>query len=166
MLDHEPALRERATAGDIAFGTIDSWLVWNLTGGRAHVTDYSNASRTLLYNIHNLRWDADVLRLFDVPAVMLPEVKSSSQVYGVTDADNFFGCEIPVAGIAGDQQAALFGQACYSSGHGQEYLRHRLLHVAAHRRGSAVPRRPGCSRLSPGGSATSRWNTRWKAASS
>jgi len=117
MLDNVPGLRQRAEKGEIAFGTIDSWLVWHLTGGKAHVTDYSNASRTLLYNIFELDWDAELLELMDIPRAILPEVKPSSCIYGHTDAGKFFGTrDIPVSGIAGDQQAALFGQACYSAG--------------------------------------------------
>ena len=116
LLDHTQGLRARAERGQIAFGTIDSWLVWKLTGGRSHITDYSNASRTLLYNIHTLVWDEELLKILDVPAALLPEVKPSSQVYGETDPAIFFGQQIPVAGIAGDQQAALFGQACYREG--------------------------------------------------
>ena len=117
ILDNVPGLRSRADRGEICFGTIDSWLVWKLTGGRAHITDYSNASRTLLYNIHDLKWDEEILVLLDIPAVILPEVKPSSHVYGETDPEMFFGTHgIPVAGIAGDQQAALFGQACYGEG--------------------------------------------------
>ncbi|MGA9995684.1 MAG: glycerol kinase GlpK [Pyrinomonadaceae bacterium] len=116
LLDHTHGLRARAERGHVAFGTIDSWLVWKLTGGRAHITDYSNASRTLLYNIHTLAWDEELLEILRVPAALLPEVKPSSQVYGETDPAIFFGQKIPVAGIAGDQQAALFGQACYAEG--------------------------------------------------
>ena len=117
ILDNVPGLRERAERGEIAFGTIDSWLVWNLTSDRAHVTDYSNASRTLLYNINTLDWDDELLEIMEIPRAILPEVKPSSCVYGHTDAGRFFGTrDIPVAGIAGDQQAALFGQACYSAG--------------------------------------------------
>ena len=117
LLDHVEELRARAERGEIAFGTIDSWLVWRLTGGKAHVTDYSNASRTLLYNIRELRWDGDILELLDIPGAILPEVKPSSFVYGETDPEMFFGTHrIPVAGIAGDQQAALFGQACHQPG--------------------------------------------------
>ena len=116
LLDNVEGLRERAAKGEIAFGTVDSWLVWKLTGGRAHITDYSNASRTLMYNIHDLRWDQEFLETLDVPPALLPEVKPSSHVYGHTDPQMFFGQRIPVAGIAGDQQAALFGQACYSKG--------------------------------------------------
>ena len=117
MLDNVAGLRGRAERGEICFGTIDSWLVWNLTGGRVHITDYSNASRTLLYNIHDLKWDEEILGLLDIPSAILPEVKPSSHVYGETDPEMFFGTHsIPVAGIAGDQQAALFGQACYGEG--------------------------------------------------
>ncbi|MGB7923743.1 MAG: glycerol kinase GlpK [Pyrinomonadaceae bacterium] len=116
LLDHRPGLRTRAEHGEIAFGTIDSWLVWNLTGGRTHITDYSNASRTLMYNIYDLDWDAELLRALDVPEAVLPSVRPSACVYGHTDPRVFFGQTIPVAGIAGDQQAALFGQACYGRG--------------------------------------------------
>ncbi|MGA7983151.1 MAG: glycerol kinase GlpK [Chromatiaceae bacterium] len=117
MLDNVSGLRARAGRGDIAFGTIDSWLVYRLTGGKTHVTDYSNASRTLLYNIGELKWDEDILALFDIPRAILPEVKPSSYVYGETDPEMFFGTHgIPVSGIGGDQQAALFGQCCYTPG--------------------------------------------------
>jgi glycerol kinase len=117
MLDNVPGLRLRAMKGEIAFGTIDSWLVWHLTGGQAHVTDYSNASRTLLYNIYDLDWDDELLELLGIPRGILPEVKPSSYIYGSTDPGKFFGTrDIPVAGIAGDQQAALFGQGCHKPG--------------------------------------------------
>ncbi|MFO1120572.1 MAG: glycerol kinase GlpK [Rhodospirillales bacterium] len=117
LLDSIPGLRTRAERGEIAFGTIDSWLVWHLTGGAAHVTDYSNASRTLLFNINDLTWDDELLHLLDVPRAILPEVMPSSHIYGHTDPEKFFGThKIPVSGIAGDQQAALFGQACYGEG--------------------------------------------------
>ena len=117
ILDNNPSLRERGKRGEICFGTIDSWLVYNLTGGKTHITDYSNASRTMLYNIRELRWDEELLELLDIPPEILPEVHPSSQVYGETDPQLFFGTQaIPVAGIAGDQQAALFGQACYKRG--------------------------------------------------
>lgn len=117
ILDHNQGLRERAERGEVCFGTIDSWLAYRLTGGRVHITDYSNASRTLLYNIRTLEWDAELLELMDVPAVMLPEVRPSSEIYGATNPQMFFGTHgIPLAGIAGDQQAALFGQACHSPG--------------------------------------------------
>jgi glycerol kinase len=115
ILDNVKGARERAKKGELAFGTVDSWLVWNLTGGKTHVTDYSNASRTMLFNIVDLKWDDKLLKALDVPASVLPEVKDSSSVYGETDA-SLFGGSIAIAGIAGDQQAALFGQACFSPG--------------------------------------------------
>jgi len=115
ILDNVEGAREKAQAGDLLFGTIDTWLIWNLTRGKVHVTDYSNASRTMLYNIKDLKWDEKILKELDIPASMLPEVKPSSAVYGNTDA-RIFGAEIPIAGDAGDQQAALFGQACYNPG--------------------------------------------------
>ena len=115
ILENVPGAREKAEAGKLRFGTVDSWLVWNLTGGRHHVTDVSNASRTLLFNIHTLEWDEDMLKLLGVPRSMLPEVKSSSEIYGYTHA-RIFSFDVPIAGIAGDQQAALFGQMCTSPG--------------------------------------------------
>ncbi|MDP9766608.1 glycerol kinase GlpK [Deinococcus enclensis] len=115
ILDHVPGARERAERGELAFGTVDSWLVWNLTGGALHITDPSNASRTLLYDIHRGQWDDELLGLLEVPRSMLPEVRSSSEVYGET-AEGLFGSRIPVAGIAGDQQAATFGQRCLERG--------------------------------------------------
>lgn len=116
ILDNVEGAREKAERGDLLFGTIDTWITWKLTGGKSHVTDYSNASRTLMYNIYDLAWDDELLEMLTVPASMLPEVKPSSEVYGTTVANAFFGYEIPIAGIAGDQQAALFGQACYEPG--------------------------------------------------
>lgn len=116
ILDHVEGAREKAKKGDLLFGTIDSWLIWKLSGGKAHVTDYSNASRTLMYNIHDLKWDEDLLHMLDVPQSMLPEVCSSSEVYAHTAKRHFFGHEVPIAGVAGDQQAALFGQTCFMSG--------------------------------------------------
>ena len=116
ILDNTEGLRSAAARGEIAFGTIDSWLVWKLTGGRVHITDVSNASRTLLYNIHDLCWDAELLDALDIPKEILPEVMPSACVYGQTDPEVFFGQRVPVAGCAGDQQAALFGQACYGEG--------------------------------------------------
>ncbi|MDQ3856599.1 MAG: glycerol kinase GlpK [Chloroflexota bacterium] len=116
LLDHVEGLRARAERGEIAFGTVDSWLVWKLTGGTAHLTDYSNASRTLLYNIYDLRWDEELLHLLAVPESLLPEVRPSASLFGETHPDAFLGERVPVAGIAGDQQAALFGQACYGEG--------------------------------------------------
>jgi glycerol kinase len=115
ILDHVPGARDRAERGELCFGTVDSWLVWKLTRGKLHITDTSNASRTLLFNIHTLQWDDELLALFDVPRAMLPEVRDSSELYGHTDAERF-GAAIPIAGIAGDQQAALFGQLCTSPG--------------------------------------------------
>ncbi|XWL03246.1 glycerol kinase GlpK [Macrococcoides goetzii] len=116
ILDNVEGARDKADAGDLLFGTIDTWIVWKLTRGNAHVTDYSNASRTLMYNIYDLKWDDELLEYLTVPQSMLPEVKPSSEVYGHTDATHFFGLQIPIAGIAGDQQAALFGQACFNAG--------------------------------------------------
>lgn len=113
ILDHVSGSRQRAQRGEILFGTIDTWLVWKLTGGKAHVTDYTNASRTMLFNIHTLQWDERLLALFDVPRAMLPQVRGSSEVYGTLSMG---GASIPIAGMAGDQQAALFGQACFEQG--------------------------------------------------
>ncbi len=115
ILENLPGARSRAEAGELCFGTIDSWLIWNLTGGRVHATDYSNASRTMMFNINTLRWDDELLSLLGVPKRMLPEVRESSGNFGYTEK-SLFGAEIPVAGVAGDQQAALFGQCCYSEG--------------------------------------------------
>ena len=115
LLDSCDGLRARAARGEVLFGTIDTFLIWRLTGGKVHVTDVSNASRTLLFNIHTMQWDDELLKLLDVPRAMLPEVKSSSEVYGHTEP-SLFGAAIPVAGDAGDQQAALFGQACFDAG--------------------------------------------------
>lgn len=116
ILDNVEGAREKAEQGKLLFGTIDSWLIWKLSGGKAHVTDYSNASRTLMYNIHELKWDQELLDILTVPASMLPEVRPSSEVYANTIPHHFFGQEIPIAGAAGDQQAALFGQACFQEG--------------------------------------------------
>ena len=115
MLDHVPGVRDRAERGELAFGTVDSWLMWRLTGGRVHATDPSNASRTLLFNIHTLDWDADMLRLLRIPRSVLPQVLPSSSLFGNTDA-GLFGHSLPIAGVAGDQQAATFGQTCFSPG--------------------------------------------------
>ncbi|EUJ29830.1 Glycerol kinase [Listeria grayi] len=116
ILDEVDGAQERAEKGELLFGTIDSWLVWKLTGGKAHITDYSNASRTLLYNIYDLEWDDELLEMLNIPKAMLPEVKQSSEIYENTVPYHFFGEEVPVAGIAGDQQAALFGQGCFEKG--------------------------------------------------
>ncbi|MFB5281623.1 glycerol kinase GlpK [Peribacillus sp. Hz7] len=116
ILDHVEGAREKAEKGELLFGTIDTWLIWKLSGGRAHVTDYSNASRTLMYNIYDLKWDDELLKILTIPASMLPEVRPSSEVYAHTVSHHFFGHNIPIAGAAGDQQAALFGQACFEDG--------------------------------------------------
>jgi len=115
ILDNVEGVRERAEKGDILFGTVDTWLLWNLTGGKAHITDYSNASRTMIYNIKNLRWDEKILGILNIPSEILPEVRQSSEIYANTNAE-IFGAEIPISGIAGDQQAALFGQLCFQEG--------------------------------------------------
>lgn len=116
ILDHVAGAREKAENGDLLFGTIDTWLIYKLSGEKAHVTDYSNASRTLLFNIYDLKWDDELLEILRIPKNMLPEVRNSSEVYTYTADYHFLGYEIPIAGIAGDQQAALFGQACFESG--------------------------------------------------
>ena len=116
ILDNVEGAREKADNGDLMFGTIDSWLVYKLSGGKAHVTDYSNASRTLMYNIYDLEWDQELLDILTVPKSVLPEVRQSSEVYANTVDYHFFGHQVPIAGIAGDQQAALFGQACFEKG--------------------------------------------------
>ena len=113
ILDHVEGAREKAERGELLFGTVDTWLIWKLSGGKIHVTDYTNASRTMLFDIHKLCWDTEMLRVLDIPSAMLPEVKSSSEIYGEI---NILGEQIPVSGIAGDQQAALFGQRCFSAG--------------------------------------------------
>ena len=115
ILENVPGVRERAEREELLFGTVDTWLIWNLSGGKLHVTDYSNASRTMMFNIHTLEWDQQILDLLGIPACMLPEVMPSSCVYGPSDPA-LFGTEIPIAGAAGDQQAALFGQACFHPG--------------------------------------------------
>lgn len=115
LLDNVTGARERAEKGELLFGTVDSWIIWKLTGGKAHVTDYSNASRTMLFNIHTLKWDEEILRVLKIPQQILPEVKPSSHVYGYTDS-KLFGREVPIAGAGGDQQCALFGQTCFERG--------------------------------------------------
>ncbi|WLR51393.1 glycerol kinase GlpK [Bacillus tianshenii] len=116
ILDNVEGAREKAENGELLFGTIDTWLIWKLSGGKAHVTDYSNASRTLMYNIYEQKWDDELLDILDVPKSMLPEVRSSSEVYGETIDYHFFGYNVPISGAAGDQQSALFGQACFEEG--------------------------------------------------
>lgn len=116
ILDHVDGAQERAEKGELLFGTIDTWLLWKLTGGAAHVTDYSNASRTMLFNIHNLEWDDDILKILNIPKEMLPEARPNSEVYGKTKDYHFYGSEVPVSGMVGDQQAALFGQMAFEPG--------------------------------------------------
>jgi len=113
ILDNVEGAREKAKRGELLFGTVDTWLLWKLTDGKVHVTDYTNASRTMIFNIHELDWDNDLLTALDIPREMLPEVRSSSEIYGYTGVQ---GIDIPIAGIAGDQQAALFGQCCFNKG--------------------------------------------------
>ncbi len=115
LLDNAAGARERAEKGELLFGTVDSWIIWKLTGGKVHVTDYSNASRTMLFNIHTLKWDEEILRVLKIPQQILPEVKPSSHVYGYTES-KLFGREVPIAGAGGDQQCALFGQTCFGRG--------------------------------------------------
>jgi glycerol kinase len=116
ILDHVDGAQERAERGELLFGTIDSWLIWNLSGGKTHVTDMSNAARTLLYDIHRRCWDDDLLAILNIPRSVLPDVRSSSEIYAHTAPAQFFGASVPIAGVAGDQQAALFGQACFNPG--------------------------------------------------
>ena len=113
ILDNIPGARQKAENGELLFGTVDTWLIWKLTGGLVHATDYTNASRTMLFNIHTLEWDADILKLLDIPPQMLPEVRPSSGIFGMAQIN---GYAIPIAGVAGDQQAALFGQTCFAKG--------------------------------------------------
>lgn len=119
ILDNVEGARERAERGELLFGTMDTWLIWKMTGGKVHVTDYSNASRTMMYNINDLCWDTELLEILGVPESMLPEVKDSSGIMGYTSGYNFFNEKIPIAGVAGDQQAALFGQTCFQPGMGK-----------------------------------------------
>ena len=117
ILDNVPGAREKALQGKLLFGTIETWLIWNMTGGKVHITDYSNASRTMMFNINTLEWDDEILSLLDIPKIMLPDVKPSSCIYGET-VDTIFGGPIKIAGAAGDQQAALFGQTCFEVEYG------------------------------------------------
>jgi glycerol kinase len=116
ILDNVEGARKKAEKGQLLFGTVDTWLIWNLTRGKAHITDYSNASRTMLFNINTLEWDDEILRILEIPKSMLPKVKSSSEIYGYTDKKMLAGAQIPIAGCAGDQHAALFGQNCFEKG--------------------------------------------------
>ena len=137
ILDHVPDGRRRAADGELRFGTVDTWLIWKLTGGRVHVTDVSNASRTMLMDLEAGDWSDDLLRVFDIPRAMLPAIVPSSGVVGVTEPA-LFGVEIPIAGIAGDQQAALAGQACFPRGAFEKHLRHGMLRAAAYGRDHAA----------------------------
>ena len=142
ILDHVDGAQARAERGELLFGTIESWLVWNLSGGRLHLTDASNAARTLLYDIHRREWDGELLRLFGVPRAMLPEVRACSERYGDTDPARFLGAAVPIGGLAGDQQAALFGQACFEPGMAKNTYGtgcFMLMHTGA----QAVPSRRG-----------------------
>mgnify|MGYP000392144707 CR=1 FL=1 len=116
IFQQSPDLHRRAMAGDLCFGTVDSWLIWQLTSGKSHLTDHTNASRTLLYNLNSRQWDSELLKLFDCPPSILPEIRPSAGRFAVTDASAFFGAEVPISGVAGDQQAALFGQGCVAPG--------------------------------------------------
>lgn len=116
LLSNVEGAQRQAEQGDLLFGTLDTWIIWKLTNGHVHVTDYTNASRTMLFNIETLEWDQDLLTLFNIPKELLPEVKSNSEIYGYTDEKTFFNAKIPIAGIAGDQQAALFGRFCTNPG--------------------------------------------------
>ena len=116
ILDHVEGAQERAERGELLFGTIDTWLVWKLTNGATHVTDYTNAARTMLFNINDLQWDEEILQILNIPTTMLPEVKSNSEIYGTTASFHFYGGEVPISGMAGDQQAALFGQLAFEKG--------------------------------------------------
>lgn len=131
ILDNVKGAREKAKRGDLLFGTVDTWLLWKLTKGKVHVTDYTNASRTMLYNIKELKWDERLLGKFNIPKSMLPKVKNSSEVYGYLELDNV---KIKIAGIAGDQQAALFGETCFNKGDAKKYLWDRLFSSYEYRR--------------------------------
>ena len=142
ILDNVPGARERAERQELLFGTVETWLIWKMTKGRAHVTDYSNASRTMLFNINTLSWDDEILSELDIPKSMLPQPKPSSCIYGKTDPA-FFGGEIPIAGAAGDQQAALFGQTCFQAGEAKN-IRNGLLFINEYRRKTCIFRKRTC----------------------
>ena len=152
ILDNVPGARERAEKGKLRFGNIDTWLVWRLTRGQVHVTDVTNASRTMLFNIHDLKWDEELLKLLDIPASMMPEVKSSSEVYGHTKT-TIFAHEVPIAGIAGDQQAALFGRCVLSRVPSRTPMA-RAASSCSTRATNQLCQRTTCSPLWPGRSAT------------
>ena len=132
LLDNVPGARERAERGELLFGTVETWLIWKLTQGQVHVTDYSNASRTMMFNINTLKWDDEILKELDIPKSMLPKPMPSSCVYGEVNPV-FFGGPIPIAGAAGDQQAALFGQTCFRAGEAKKYIRYRMFSADEHR---------------------------------
>jgi glycerol kinase len=133
ILDNVKGARKKAEDGELCFGTVDTWLTYMLTGGQLHITDYSNASRTMLFNIKTKKWDDKILTALKIPRIILPEVMDSSKFYGLTDRNVFDEKQIPIAGIAGIEQAALFGQACFHGGHGQKYLWYRLLYAHEYR---------------------------------
>ena len=143
ILDNVEGARELANEGKLLFGTVETWLIWKFTKGKVHVTDYSNASRTMLFNINTLEWDDEILEELDIPKSMLPEPMPSSCIYGYTDP-TFLGDEIPIAGAAGDQQAALFGQTCFSEGEAKKYIRNRLLFAYEHRRKTGILKKRTC----------------------
>ena len=149
ILDNVPGAREKAEKGDLLFGTVETWLIWKLTKGAVHVTDYSNASRTLLFNINTLDWDEDILKELNIPRCMLPKPMPSSCVYGCADPA-FFGGKIPIGGAAGDQQSALFGQTCFDTGRCKKHLWNRLFPVDEHRRKAGIFRKTGWLPPSPG----------------
>lgn len=140
ILDNVEGARELAEEGKLCFGTIDTWLVWKLTRGKMFITDVSNASRTMLFNIHKMEWDEELLQLLDIPRAILPEVKQSSEIYGETST-TLFSTKIPISGIAGDQQAALFGQMCTKPGMVKKHLRNRLFLINEHRKQSSLLRK-------------------------
>ena len=144
LADNDPAAWAGVTAGDTVVGTVDSYLVARLTGGRVHATDPSNASRTLLFDIHAGGWSDELCDLLDVPVAALPEVRRSSGDFGRTDPGAFLGLDLPIAGIAGDQQAALFGQACFGDGESKVHLRHRVVRPRQHRHHAGALRRRAC----------------------
>ena len=137
ILDHVDGARERARKGELLFGTVETWLIWKMTKGEAHVTDYSNASRTMLFNINTLDWDDDILKELDIPREMLPQVKPSSCIYGTADS-SFLGGPIPIGGAAGDQQSALFGQTCFEKGDAKNTYGYRLLPSDEYRREAGI----------------------------
>ena len=143
ILDNVPGARAKAEAGELAFGTVDSWLVWKFTRGKVHATDVTNASRTMLFNIRTQEWDEELLKIFDIPKSMLPEVKQSSEIYGET-ATTIFASKIPIAGIAGDQHAALVRADVYRQRHGEKHLWHRLFYADEHRRANLSNQKTTC----------------------